>query len=120
MASKRIMDVLLEHEAGLLSSDLKALSGFAAKGAKGFDTAMTLLQMQTYITASKFEYKQDKHGRPYGWGIGRYAVSEHVFGADYVTSRYSDQPEASRERIMEHTAKLFPEAGAKQLEKVLK
>ena len=120
MASKRIMDVLLEHEAGLLSSDLKALSGFAVKGAKGFDTAMTLLQMQTYITASKFEYKQDKHGRPYGWGIGRYAVSEHVFGADYVTSRYSDQPVGSRERIMEHTAKLFPEAGAKQLEKVLK
>lgn len=120
MPSKRIMDVLLEHEQGLLTTELKVLAGFGSPGAKGFDTALTLLQMQTYITASKFEYKLDKHGRPYGWGIGRYAVSEYVFGAGWVTSRYNDQPEASKARIVEHTAKLFPEAGAKQLEKLLK
>lgn len=120
MASKRIMDVLMEHEAGLLSSDLKQQAGFVKDGAKGFDTAMTHLQMQTYITASKFEYKQDKEGRPYGWGVGRYAVSENVFGAERVTSRYTDKPAESKERIAAHVAKLFPDAGMKQIEKVIK
>ncbi len=31
---------------------------------KGFDTVMTNLQMQTYITVHSFEYARDKHGQP--------------------------------------------------------
>lgn len=120
MPSKRIMDVLLEHGEGLLSSDLKQRAGFVKDAAKGFDTAMTLLQMQTYITARKFEYKQDKEGRPYGWGVGRYAVSENVFGVERVTSRYNVKPAESKERIAEHVAKLFPGAGLKAIEKIIK
>ncbi|NQX48038.1 hypothetical protein HQN87_22185 [Paenibacillus tritici] len=120
MPSKQIMDVLMEHKEGLLSNELKQLAGFGNNGAKGFDTAMTHLQMQTYITASRFEYKLDQKGRPYGWGIGRYAVSEHIFGADWVTSRYTDKPEESKARIAGQVAKLFPDAGVKQVEKVLK
>ncbi|WNS46129.1 hypothetical protein [Paenibacillus sp. MMS20-IR301] len=120
MASKMIMDVLLEHTEGLLSSELKVKAGFIKEAAKGFDTALTTLQMQTYVTASRFEYKQDKSGRPYGWGVGRYAVSENVFGTEWVTSRYSEQPAESKARIAEHAAKLFPAAGMKLIEKVIK
>lgn len=43
---KRIMDVLLS-EGPTLSKDLKRLAGFGADGLKGFDTAITNLQMQT-------------------------------------------------------------------------
>jgi hypothetical protein len=120
MPSKAIMDVLLEHEGGLLSNDLKQLAGFGKSGAKGFDTAMTHLQMQTYITARQFEYKHDKEGRPYGWGVGRYAVSENVFGAEWVTSRYAAKPAESKERIAEQAARLFPDAGVKQIDKLIK
>ncbi|MEK3672386.1 MULTISPECIES: AlkZ-related protein [unclassified Paenibacillus] len=120
MPSKQIMDVLMEHSEGLLSNELKQLAGFGKNGAKGFDTAMTHLQMQTYITASRFEYKQDKEGRPYGWGVGRYAMSEHVYGEEWVTSRYADKPAESKSRIAEHVAKLFPDAGMKEIEKVIK
>lgn len=120
MPSKRIMDVLMEYGDGLLSSDLKQKAGFVKEAAKGFDTAMTHLQMQTYITASRFEYKQDKEGRPYGWGVGRYAVSENIFGAERVTSRYNVKPEESKGRIMEHVAKLFPDADEKIIGKLIK
>ncbi|MBT2292983.1 hypothetical protein J7E73_28495 [Paenibacillus albidus] len=120
LQSKRIIDILDGHGEGLLSTDLKRLAGFGKDGASGFDSAMTNLQMQTYITAKNFQYKQDKHGRPYGWGIGCYALSENVFGAEWVTSRYSVKPKESRELIVNHVAELFPGAAVKQIEKVIK
>ena len=65
---KCVMDVLL-RDGPTLSKDLKRLAGFGSDGLKGFDTVITSLQMQTYITAHSFEYAHDKHGQPYGWGI---------------------------------------------------
>lgn len=46
-AALDIMDVLL-REGPTLSKDLKRLAGFGGGGMKGFDTAITHLQMQTY------------------------------------------------------------------------
>ena len=68
---KRVMDVLL-REGPTLSKDLKRLAGFGSGGLKGFDTVITNLQMQTYVTVHSFEYAHDKYGRPYGWGVARY------------------------------------------------
>ena len=95
---KQIMDVLL-REGPMLSKDLKRLAGFVSGGLKGFDTDITNLQMQTYITVHSFEYAQDKQGRPYGWGIARYTVTEDVLGAEVTRGAYSRSPEESRERI---------------------
>lgn len=95
---KQIMDVLL-REGPTLSKDLKRLAGFVGGGLKGFDTTITNLQMQTYITVHSFEYVQDRQGRPYGWGIARYAVTEDVLGTEVTRGAYSRSPEESRERI---------------------
>ena len=67
---KCVMDVPL-REGPTLSKDLKRLAGFGGDGLKGFDTVITNLQMQTYVTVHCFEYAHDKHGRPYGWGIAK-------------------------------------------------
>ena len=56
---KCIMDVLLQ-EGPTLSKDLKRMAGFGGDGLKGFNTVMTNLQMQTYITVHSFEYARDK------------------------------------------------------------
>lgn len=74
---KLVMDMLLQI-GSTLSKDLKRLAGFGRNGLKGFDTVITHLQMQAYITVHGFEYAHDKYGRRYGWGIARYAVSENV------------------------------------------
>ncbi len=116
---KRIMDVLLS-EGPTLSKDLKRLAGFGSDGLKGFDTAITNLQMQTYVTVHSFEYAQDKYGRPYGWGIARYAVTEDVLGEDVTRSAYNRSPAESKARILRHLGLLCSEAFDKDLEKIIK
>jgi len=116
---KRIMDVLL-REGPTLSKDLKRLAGFGGDGLKGFDTVITNLQMQTYITVHSFEYACDKHGRPYGWGIARYAATEDVLGADATQGAYHRDPEESRERIIHHLGLLCPDAFDDDLAKFIR
>ena len=104
----------------LLTGQLKALCGYGGKdGKKGFDTAITRLQMQTYLTVADFDYATDKLGHPYGWGIARYATPEAIFGPEAVTAAYGRSPEQSHRRLMEHLQKRLPHASEKQLLKVL-
>jgi len=116
---KRIMDVLL-REGPTLSKDLKRLAGFGKDGLKGFDTAITSLQMQTYVTVHSFEYAHDKYGKPYGWGIARYAVTEDVLGTEVTQGAYGRSPEESKERIIKHLGLLCPEAFDDDLEKLIR
>ena len=76
--------------------------------------------MQTYITVHSFEYAQDKQGRPYGWGIARYTVTEDVLGAEVTRGAYSRSPEESRERIIQHLGLLCPEAFDKDLARLIR
>ena len=116
---KRVMDVLL-REGPTLSKGLKRLAGFGSGGLKGFDTVMTNLQMQTYVTVHSFEYAHDKYGRPYGWGVARYAVTEDVLGADVTQGAYNRDPEESKARIIQHLGILCPEAFDDDLEKLIR
>ena len=116
---KRVMDVLL-REGPTLSKDLKRLAGFGGDGLKGFDTVITNLQMQTYVTVHSFEYAHAKYGRPYGWGIARYAVTEDVLGAEVTQGAYSRDPEESKSRIIQHLGLLCLEAFDDDLEKLIR
>ena len=116
---KCVMDVLL-REGPMLSKDLKRLAGFGGDGLKGFDTVITNLQMQTYITVHSFEYAHDKYGKPYGWGIARYAVTEDVLGAEATQGAYRRDPEESRERILRHLSELCPDAFDEDLAKLIR
>lgn len=116
---KRIMDVLL-REGPTLSKDLKRLAGFGGDGLKGFDTAITNLQMQTYVTVHSFEYAQDKYGRSYGWGIARYAVTEDMLGEDVTRGAYNRSPDESKAKILQHLGLLCPEAFDKDLERLIR
>ena len=117
--NKFVMDVMYEYE-GLLSTDIKKMAGFGKEGMKGFDSVLTQLQMQTYLTVKAFEYKKDKQGKTYGWGVGRYIMPEKYYGEDLVRSAYERDPEESLERLLEQAAKIAPEAGRKELMKLLK
>ena len=116
---KRVMDVLL-REGPTLSKDLKRLAGFGSGGLKGFDTVITNLQMQTYITVHSFEYAHNKYGQPYGWGIARYAVTEDVLGADVTQGAYNRDPKESKSRIIQHLGLLCPEVFDEELEKLIR
>lgn len=107
-ADKYVFD-LLDRQDSLLSKDLKRLGGFGKKGRKGFDTIITRLQMQGYVTTADFEYRLDKSGRVYGWSVARYATPERYFGAEFTDTVYRRKPEESKDRILAHLSALLPE-----------
>ena len=100
----------------MLTRELRAASGVD----KGFETCLTRLQMQTYITVAGFEYLHDKHGVPYGWGVARYALSESVFGEALTRSAYMRPPAESHSRLMDRLRELCPGSDSKALLKLIK
>ncbi len=120
LASLKDKDVYDVVSAGdILSKDLKRACGYCKGGLKGFETVITRLQMQTYITVSDFVYMQDRHGKVYGWGVAKYSTPETILGSDFTTSRYSNAPARSRERIEAHLRHLLPDADESKLLKLL-
>ncbi|UQZ91159.1 hypothetical protein C4J81_04215 [Deltaproteobacteria bacterium Smac51] len=111
---RQIYDTLVKH-GHLRSTDLKRICG----APKGFDTSLTRLQMQTYITISDFLYAQDKYGMPYGWGIAQYETLESLYSVELVTSSYDEDPEESGRLIFEHLKGLCPKATESQLKKII-
>ena len=76
--------------------------------------------MQSYVCIADFVYMQDKYGKPYGWGVAEYSTPEVLFGYDFITSAYGEDPQKSREHILKHLQSLLPAATEKQLEKIIK
>ena len=116
---KAIMDALLQN-GPMLSRDLKRAAGFEGGGLKGFDTAITNLQMMTYVTVHSVDYLTDKHGNPYGWGVARYAVTEQVLGEDITRGAYHRDPQESRQRLLRQLGLLCPDAFDDELEKLIR
>lgn len=104
----------------LLSWELAAACGYGKDGSGGFEPVIVRLQMQTYVTIQGFEYKQDRRGRPLGWGSARYVVTEDWLGAEAAAGAYDREPGESRARILEHLARLLPEATEKQLNRLIR
>ena len=98
--SKQIMRHFENADTELASNELKQAAGFSKDGLKGFEGAITALQMQTYLTVSGFRQRRNKLGEPYGWHVGYFSTPEAVFGEDAVTACYGEEPEVSRDRIV--------------------
>ena len=116
---KEVYDTLTEHGT-LLSKELKRLCNYRKGGNRGFDTVITRLQMQTYVTIGDFVYMQDKYGQTYGWGVAQYTTPEAQFGYDFVTSAYRKDPAESRADILAHLQSILPDADETQLLKLMK
>ena len=100
---------------GILNLERYIHANYRKGGNTDFDTVITRLQMQTYITIGDFVSSQDKFGRPYGCGIAEYTTLEMQLGPDFVTSSYRRKPEGSRERILAHLRGVLPEVPEKRL-----
>lgn len=117
--SKKIMDVLARFEL-LPSNELKTAAGFGKAGERGFDSTITQLQMQTYITVRSFHRKCNKKNEEYGWSVADYCLSERLFGEEHIRAGYSLSALKVKEKIIEHIKSKFPEAELAAIEKVMK
>ncbi len=119
---KKIMVNFMEDNADseIYSNELKKQAGFGKDGEKGFDGAITNLMMQTYLCNCDFKKRVNKRGIEYGWDVAVYSSIEHIYGYDYVTSCYKDNPQDSWKQIVDYMHEMYPEATDKQIRKLLK
>jgi hypothetical protein len=115
---KKIID-LFEKQPLIPSYLIKSMAGFSRNGEKGFEGALTLLQMQTYLTVSGFTRKQGRTGEYYGWHIGVYSLTEHKFGYKFTRSAYRLGADGSRERLIRQMMKINPEVDCSGAENFL-
>ncbi len=107
---KKIMD-LFGQQPKIPSYIIKSMAGFSGQGEKGFEGALTLLQMQTYITVRTFTRKQNRAGEYYGWHISVYSRAEDKFGKNFAAKSYRLGAEASREKLVRQMMKVNPGVG---------
>jgi len=81
---------------------------------KGFESALSGLQMRTYVTCSGFEQRVTRNGKPYGWEVSRYEVSEAVFG-EICTAAYDLEPQESYEFLINRLMSYMDRASAEKL-----
>ncbi|MBR3150367.1 MAG: hypothetical protein IKF46_00100 [Erysipelotrichaceae bacterium] len=104
-----ILQMLSNYE-GILSRALKKKTGYFGKeGKSGFESRITRLQMQGYVTIQDFEYDLDKHGKPYGWGVARYTTPENSRGPAFTDRVYLRKPEESYAILLAKLKSIFPE-----------
>ena len=115
---KRILDILeLNEDAvglGLLSFEIKRRAALE----KGFEGALTDLQMKSFLIMSDFRQRRNKYGEAYGWHVAELMTPETKWGYDAVNS-CDETPEKSWERIAQQVRKHFPKAEEKTIRKVM-
>ena len=115
---KRILDILeLNGDAeglGLLSCEIRKRAALE----KGFEGAMTDLQMKTFLIMSDFRQKRNKRGQPYGWYVAELMTPETKWSWDAVNS-CDEKPEVSWQRITAQIRKHFPKAADPDIRKIL-
>ena len=111
---------LLAERAPVLSKRLKEAGNYKKGGRKGFDTVITRLQEQCYVTVSDFIYETDRFGKQYGWGVAEYSTPEQFFGPAFRQKVYLRETGESKERLLEHLKSIHPQAGEKTLLRFLK
>ena len=103
----------------MFSYEIKSLAGFGKGGEKNFEGTLAKLQMQTYLTVRDFRQKVNKRGEGYGWAIAVYTLPECLWGHDFVTGRYSEEPKASLQKIIKKVRSHFRDTDEKNILRVI-
>ena len=115
---RRILDVLELNEnaegLGLLSCEIRRRAALE----KGFQGALTDLQMKSFLIMSDFRRRRNKLGGEYGWHVAELETPETKWGYAAVNS-LEEKPEASLVRITEQVRKHFPGASGPEIRKAL-
>lgn len=138
-ADEQLLLGTVQEHGSLLSREMKKLCGYtapprrrianpveraAAQGhprpqaeRKGFDQAVTRLQMGCALLSANFEYSYTRDGRRYGWSVARYCTPEDFFGAERLQVGCS--PDESRDCLLQHLARVLPQATDEQRRRIV-
>jgi hypothetical protein len=115
--AKRIYDVISEY--GVLPlHEMKSLGGFARDEKSKFDSALTELQMQLYLTICGTFRRRSVKGEEYGWNTTMFCTTERFWESTDVFDRAAKLDEADAyAAICERVHKLNPNADEKKIRK---
>ncbi len=121
MRQKKIMDLFAEEnkDTERFSFEVKQNAGFGKGGEKNFEGTMADLEMRMYLCISDFRQRKNKRGENYGWSIAVYSTPEHLWGYDYVTSAYQEEPSESWDRIVGWMKALYPKETETQIHRMV-
>ena len=97
-----VYQILSQHPS-LLSKEWRKRSGIRKRGE--FDAIVSRLQRMGYVTTIDFVYEKDRFGRPYGWGVARYATPENYWGGAFCDQVYCNTPAESKAKILTFLSK---------------
>ena len=113
--TERILYSILEETGSETSTFLRYKANLSKSA---FDSSNSRLQMRTFIMISGFDYNLTKEGKPYGWGIARYALPESVY-ENFEENLDSHTPEDARDILYSHLRKKFPGTEASAINRLL-
>ena len=117
--SRQIMDAFEPDEQmkglALLSCDARRKAAVE----KGFEGAVTDLQMQTFLIAGGFRQKVNRQGIPYGWHVSVLMTPETKWGYAWVNERSVGKPSESWRLIRDRIRRFYPNAAEKEIRRVL-
>ena len=102
----------------IITPDLKEPWAAEFGTLSGLETALANLQMRTDIVIVDFEYRHDRFGNPYGWGLARYMTPESFIGEDFLAEENLDT-EATLEELVSNLAKKLPKATPEILKRLI-
>ena len=76
--------------------------------------------MQTYLVITDFHRRVNKRGEEYGMPVSVLLPPEAIWGYETVTMAYKEEPEVSRQRIIDRVKEQFPGADERAIIKLVK
>ena len=128
---RSVLNAISANES-LLTTDIRSICGFnamsdvdfllsddksASPRRKSLDSILSRLQAACQIVVADFEYKVDKHGRPYGWGVARYVTPESLYPDSFALP--DESPDASLDELLARLSSLFPLTDSHTLRRLL-
>ena len=83
------------------------------------DKDIVKAEMQTLVVIADFEYRIDRYGQPYGWGVARYATPEVLFKPARLHAATCFDPDVSLDRVCRHLSYYLPDADLSLLPKLI-
>ena len=106
-------------DAAILSTELKQKAGFGRGGEKNYPGILTGLQMQLYLVIGGFRRRANKRGGEYGMPVSVLMTPESVWGYEFITSAYGEEPAESWRRIHERVRSMYPHAEERDIVKLI-
>ena len=112
--AKRVYDLIERQPRSTLE-----LRSLAPGSNYAVERAVSSLMMSTDVIIVGFDARIDSKGRPYGWGISRFAAADSALGL-LTRALRDEEPEDSFLRMRAHLLSLCPGTDPKTAERLLK